>query len=71
MLPASAWRAGGEAPEDAGTVLGHVIGSVRGVYDRHAFSREKRDAFEALAVQIERIVNPAGNVVPLRGGKAG
>jgi hypothetical protein len=42
-----------------------------GVYDRHAFSREKRDAFEALAAQIERTLNPADNVVPLRGRKAG
>jgi hypothetical protein len=35
----------------------------------HEFSREKRDAFEALARQIERILNPADNVVALRGGK--
>jgi integrase len=40
--------------------LGHVIGGVRGVYDRHSFLEEKRVAFEALAAQIEHIVNPAG-----------
>jgi hypothetical protein len=51
--------------------LGHVIGGVRGVYDRHELSRKKREAFEALAAQIERILNPADNVVGLRGGKAG
>jgi hypothetical protein len=38
---------------------------------RHEFSREKRKAFEALAKQIERILDPADNVVALRGGKAG
>jgi hypothetical protein len=44
---------------------------VQGIYDRHAFSREKRDAFEASAAQIERTLSPADNVVPLRGGKTG
>ena len=47
--------------------LGHVIGGVRGVYDRHEFTDEKRRAFEALAAQIERIANPQENVVPLGG----
>jgi hypothetical protein len=62
-------RAG--VPSDhAERCLGHVIGGVRGIYDWHASSREKRDAFEALAVQIERILDPADNVVPLRGEKA-
>jgi integrase len=46
--------------------LGHVIGGVRGVYDRHSFLEEKRIAFEALAAQIERIINPHENVVPFR-----
>jgi hypothetical protein len=67
LLPASAWRAGDEAPEDAGTVLGHVIGGVRGVYDRHEVSGEKRDAFEALAAQTECVLNPTDNVMALRG----
>jgi integrase len=61
----------GVPSDHAERCLGHVIGGVRGVYDRHAFSREKREAFEALAAQIERILNPADNVVLLRGGKAG
>ena len=38
--------------------LGHVIGGVRGTYDRHEYEAEKRHAFEALAAQIERIVHP-------------
>jgi integrase len=56
----------GVASDHAERCLGHVIGGVRGVYDRHAFSREKREAFEALAAQIERILNPADNVMGLR-----
>jgi integrase len=47
--------------------LGHVIGGVRGIYDRHEYLEEKRKAFEALAAQIDRIVNPQDNVVPLHG----
>jgi len=61
----------GVSADHAERCLGHVIGGVRGVYDRHAFSREKRDAFEALAAQIERILNPTDNVVALRGKTAG
>jgi integrase len=46
--------------------LGHVISGVRGTYDRHAYFDEKRDAFEALAALIDRIVNPReDNVFPL------
>jgi hypothetical protein len=44
---------------------------VRGICDRHEFSREKRDAFEAPAAQIERILNPVDNVVPMQGRTAG
>jgi integrase len=47
--------------------LGHVIGGVRGIYDRHEYFEEKKRAFEALALQIDRIVNPQANVVPMRG----
>src|SRR5262249_49177414 len=49
--------------------LGHVIGGVRGIYDRHEYFEEKKRAFEALAAQIERIVNPQDNVVPMREAK--
>jgi integrase len=55
-------------PDHAERCLGHVVGGVRGVYDRYAFHREKAAAFAALAAQIEQIVNrPQGNIVPLRG----
>jgi integrase len=57
-------RAG--VPSDhAERCLGHVIGGVRGTYDRHEYHAEKQRAFEALAGQIGRIVNPRPNVVPL------
>ena len=47
--------------------LGHAIGGVRAVYDRHKFEQEKRKAFDALAGMIETIIRgPAANVVPLR-----
>ncbi|MFL6832022.1 MAG: hypothetical protein ACJ8F0_05465 [Xanthobacteraceae bacterium] len=47
--------------------LGHKINGIRGVYDRHRYETEMLHAFEALASQIERIVNPpAGNVLALR-----
>jgi hypothetical protein len=40
---------------------------VRGVYDRHRYIEEMRHAFEALAAQIETIVNPPeGAVIPMR-----
>jgi integrase len=47
--------------------LGHVIGGVRGTYDRHTYHAEMRHAFEALAAQIERIINPQENVLPMQG----
>jgi integrase len=46
-------------------VTGHVIAGVRGIYDRHSYADEKRDALERLAGLIERIVNPIANVLPL------
>jgi integrase len=46
--------------------LGHVIGGIRGVYDRHEYHREKALAFEALAAQIDRIVRPRANVVGIK-----
>jgi integrase len=59
-------RAGVPA-DHAERALGHVIGGVRGVYDRHGFHAEKARAFELLAGQIDRILNPQENVVSLRG----
>ncbi len=57
----------GVAPDIAERCLGHVIGGVRGVYDRHEFRAEKARAFEMLAAQIEHILRPTSKVVPLRG----
>jgi Arm DNA-binding domain/Phage integrase family len=45
--------------------LGHVIPGVRGTYDRHEYYDEKREVYEALAKQIDRIVNPLDNVAEL------
>jgi integrase len=60
----------GVSSDHAERCLGHALPGVRGVYDRHEYHDEKRQAFEALAAQIERIVNPPpGNVVPFQ--KAG
>lgn len=46
----------GVDPDHAERAIGHVIPGVRGVYDRHAFLNEKRQALEKLAEEIERIV---------------
>ena len=62
-------RAG--VPSDhAERCLGHVIGGVRGVYDRHEYHREKARAFEMLAGEIERIVGgDSAKVVTMVRGK--
>jgi integrase len=60
-------RAGVPA-DHAERCLGHVIGGVRGTYDRHEYREEKRQAFEALASLIERIVDPQPErLVTMRG----
>jgi integrase len=59
-------RAGVNA-DHAERCLGHVIGGVRGIYDRHEFFAEKKHALEALAHQIKLITDPPkGNVRQLR-----
>jgi integrase len=58
-------------PSDhAERALGHVIGGVRGVYDRHKFVAEMERAYEALAQLVERIVNPPpeGKVIEMKRG---
>ena len=52
-------RAGVE-PDHAERCLGHIISGVRGTYDRHEYSAEKRAAFTKLAELVERIVTPSG-----------
>jgi integrase len=56
----------GVQPRHAEMALGHVVAGVEGVYDRHRYLDEKRLAFEALAQQIGRILNPESNVIPMR-----
>ncbi len=57
-------RAGVPA-DHAERCLGHVIGGVRGVYDRYAYLAEKRDAFDKLAGLVDLILNPQPNVTPM------
>jgi integrase len=49
----------GVRPDISERVLGHVIHGVEGIYDRHSYLDEKRDALERLAAALERILNPA------------
>jgi integrase len=49
----------GVSADIAERCLGHVIGGVRAVYDRHSFLEEKRAAFEALAKEVRRILGGA------------
>lgn len=51
-------RAGVPA-DHAERCLGHVIGGVRGVYDRYAYLDEKRAAFDKLAGLVSQIVKTA------------
>jgi hypothetical protein len=44
------------AANHAECALGHTIGGVPGVYDRHDYCEEKRAAFEALAAKIDHIL---------------
>jgi integrase len=59
----------GIAPDIAEKCLGHAVGGIRGVYDKHDFAKEKAAAFEALSALIARIVDPQENVTPLRAAK--
>jgi integrase len=53
--------------EHAERCLGHVIGGVEGVYDRHHYLPEMKRAYDALAALIERIANPPkGNVTLMK-----
>jgi integrase len=47
----------GVSSDHAERVMGHAIDGVEGVYDRHQYSDEKRDALAKLAKQIAVIVN--------------
>ena len=58
----------GVSSEIAERVLGHAIPGIEGVYNRHAYTKEKAEALAKLAAVIEQIINPPEqtNVVPLR-----
>jgi integrase len=57
----------GVRPDIVERVLGHAIGGVAGIYNRHAYDNEKADALKALANLIGSIVDPTPrtNVTPL------
>lgn len=55
----------GIRPDIAERVLGHAIGGVEGVYDRHSYRDEKADALARLATLVDGIVHPQENVVPM------
>jgi integrase len=61
----------GVRPDVSERVIGHAIAGVAGVYDRHSYADEKREALEKLAALVERIVNPTPNVVRLERVTAG
>lgn len=54
----------GVRPDISERVLGHAIAGVEGVYDRHSYLDEKREALEKLAAIVEGIVNMAPINVP-------
>ncbi len=56
----------GVSDNHAERCLGHIIGGVKGIYDRHRYRDEMLRAYEALAAQIARIVSPQPNVVALK-----
>jgi integrase len=54
----------GVLSEHAERVLGHVVGGVEGVYDRHQYAIEKGAALAKLAALVGSIINPR-EVVPM------
>jgi len=59
----------GVSSEHAERVMGHAIGGVEGIYDRHKYAAEKAEALAKLAGLIGVIVDPRPNVVPIKGAK--
>lgn len=55
----------GVPTDHAERCLGHVIGGVRGIYDRHEWLDEKRDAYAKLARLIDRIITDRPTVLRL------
>jgi integrase len=52
----------GVRPDIAERVLGHAIGGIAGVYDRHRYDAEKADALNKLAHLSETIIKPEEQV---------
>jgi integrase len=59
----------GVPAEHAERVLGHAIGGVEGVYDRHSYTAEKGAALARLAELVDAIVHPqpSDKVITIRG----
>jgi integrase len=55
----------GVSSEHAERVMGHAIGGVEGIYDRHAYRDEKANALARLAALIDGIVHQRDNVLPM------
>ena len=55
----------GVRPDISERVLGHAIGGVEGIYDRHRYDAEKAAALAKLATLIDSIVDPRDNVLPM------
>jgi integrase len=62
-------RAGVRA-EDAEQALGHALPRIQATYNKHDFYLEKKRAFELLAAEVERIINPPpeGKVIHMKRG---
>jgi integrase len=56
--------------EIAERLMGHAIGGVEGIYDRHAYRDQKADALARLATLIDGIVHPKENIVTIAKRKA-
>ena len=57
----------GVSSEHAERVMGHAIGGVEGVYDRHSYFDEKADALKRLAALINSVVHPrSADVLPMK-----
>jgi integrase len=60
----------GVLSEHAERVMGHAIGGIEAIYDRHSYRDEKADALARLAALIDSIVHPrSADVLPLRSRK--
>jgi integrase len=59
----------GVPTDHAERVLGHVVGGVRGVYDRHEYRDEKLAALEKLGALVERILHPDDAVIRFPKGR--